>query len=378
VSVGQEYPDIPLEKKSKMLPVLFGVIIGVVVVIALGLIVGIFVFDYMTKPILIKHKIRSLLVMTDLETDDVIAIYLLSRRFRNTKIMFLVGEGCAYIKKLRMESYIKTLGFTNAEVVRGYGSDRLFKYDGYDIMTKEQIDGLDWASINWTAENKEEVKEKVFKFIRDESPFIISLKPPRELMEMFVNGHPRYRRIFKRCVFAGYMSFNLRCLMNDYKRKLVNFLRSFKLCYFYETHYAVGSNNIITKDDFDFDKLPEIIKNVMYLWNKFQAEDCRKTLEELEGNTDRESIKRRHRNQKTLDQIERNDHKQLVNADGGLIVSLFQYAAPYQWKSIKYDLESRNSYPIIKHGKDVKVIWPEDKEKYRKFQIDMLKNVFIQ
>jgi hypothetical protein len=313
--------------------------------------------------------------MTDLETDDVIAIYLLSKRFKNTKIMFLVGEGCSYIKEIRMESYIKIMGFTNAEVVRGYSSDRVFTYDGRDIMTEDEINRL-----NWTKEDKDFIENKVFTFMRNNSPFIISLKPPRELMEMFADGHPRFRRIFKRCVFAGYMSFNLRCLMNKHKKRLANFLKSFKICYFYETHYAIGSNNIITKDDFDFGKLPDIIKEVMEWWNLFQAEDCQKTLGELEGLTDDASVKRWKRNKKTQDQIENNNYLQFVNADVGLIISLMQYDAPYRWKSLKYDLKSRNPYPIVErpawwrwYGKDVKVISPKDKEKYRKFQIKMLK-----
>lgn len=341
-------------------------ICGFVIVIALLFAVWVLVRDYLFRPIL--GDVKSLLIMTDLETDDIIAIWLLSKFYKRTKIMFLVGEGCAYIKKLRMESYIKTLGFENAEVVRGYDSDRLFTYDGRDIMSEEDIERL-----NWIVESKEDVNEKVYKFIRDESPFIISLKPPRELMDMYANGHPRYRRIFNRCVLAGYMSFNLRCLMNEHKKRLVGFLKSFKKCYFYETHYAVGSNNIITEKDFSFDKFPKIVLGVMKWWNLFQAEDCIETLKDLDGKTDDSSIKRIHRNQKTLDQIEGNNHKQFVNADCGLIIALLQYGTPFLLKSIKYDLKTRNPYPTVGSGNDVWLICPEDPKKYREFQVRMMK-----
>jgi hypothetical protein len=282
--------------------------------------------------------------------------------------MFVVGEGDSLIKEKRMKIYIEKIGFTNAKVVSGYSSKNKFPYDGHDVMTKDEIDKL--MDIE---EDKKEIKKKIAVFIKIEEPFIISLKPPRELIELWNEGFD-----MSKYPFAGYMSFNLRCLMREWKPKLVSFLKSFRICYFYETKYAVGGSkySAITQKDFDFEILPKIVNKLIYYWNKHQEEMCLKNIKELVEKSDQGSKQRLDRNKKTLKQVLDNNYSQFVNADTGLILSLLEECAPYEPRKISYDLKSRNAYPKLEEGDDVKVIQPDDIVKYRELQVKMMKDIF--
>jgi len=316
--------------------------------------------------ILESYKPGAFLISTDLETDDLLAIYMLSKIIRKSKILFLVGEGNSNIKEIRMKSYVKTCGFTNAIVIRGYSSKKLFSYDGHDVMMpNEANDVLDEIKPNPLN------MKVVINFIKESTPFIISLKPPRELIQMWDQGESE---ALSKCIFAGYMSFNMRCLMREWKYvKPIEFLNNFKQCYFYETHYAVD-NNIITEKNFDFTILPCFVTKLMLLWNKFQVEDCVKTIMDLEGKTDDRSNARRHRNEKCVKQVKDNNGKQFVNADTGLIVSLIQKNAPYYYTSVHFN--EKTGYSVIgKSFNMMYVIQPKDKQEYRKFQVMMIKTL---
>lgn len=314
------------------------------------------------------EKENCFLILTDLETDDLAAICLLSEFKRNSKIMFVVGEGSSSIKVHRMEFYIEKLGFSKAKVIQGYSSKKKFPYDGLDVMTEDERNDI--MDID---KDKKEIKEEIAEFIKKEEPFIISLKPPRELIELWDEGFD-----MSKYILAGYMSFNLRCLMREWKPNLVNFLTSFRTCYFFETKYSVGGStySAITEKDFDFAILPRIVINLMYHWNKHQDELCDENIKKLSEKSDEGSNQRLHRNKATKKQVVDNNYKQFVNADTGLILSLLEKGASYKYRKINYDLKSRNAYPILGKGTDVKVIMPDDVLKYREIQINMMKEIF--
>ena len=167
--------------------------------------------------------------------------------------------------------------------------------------------------------------------------------------------------------------------MKKGKPNLVSFLKAFKDCFFYETKYAIGGSkySAITENDFKFDILPDIVKKLMCYWNKHQEDMCVENIKKLSERTDEGSKQRLHRNKVTLKQLVDNDYKQFVHADTGLIVSLIEKCAPYKLRSIKYDLETRNAYPILGEGTDLKVIQPDNIFDYRKFQINVMKEIFI-
>lgn len=314
----------------------------------------------------IIENYNSFLILTDLEPDDMLGLWLLSSKIRSKKILFLVGEGDSLMKEKRMKVYAKQFGFVNSKVLRGYSSNKQFPYDGYDIMTKDERD-----NIMYEEEKKHTILETIGEYIKENAPFIISMKPPRELIEMYSAGFD-----FSKLTLAGYMSFNLRCLMKKWKKEQIAFfLKSFKECYYYETYHAIGSNNIITAKDLEWKFIPKVVKKVMALWNKYMIEDCQETIKNLKGKTDERSKAKIHRNEKCLKQILDNDSKQFVNADTGLVLSLLEGNPSYKEKSLKFD--EKTGYSVLGEGNDVKVIQPKEKDFYKEYQIGLMTSIGV-
>jgi len=331
-------------------------------------------------------KNENFIITTDLETDDIVALWILSK-FQNivdAKILFVVGEGDKYIKYIRMCEYVKILGFKNAEVVTGCRSNKLFKCDGYDIMSPEKINELK-LQIENNKSYKHNILYTLFKieeYILLKST-IISLKPPRELIMMKKLSETN-QELFKNfdhqiseCEIAGYMGFNLRCLMKEYDHKtIIEFLNGFKKCLFYETYHAIGNNNIITNDNIHMDKLPDIVKNIMKFWNKYMADDCLQTYKKLENKTDRRSIAKHHRNKKVYDDIINNNFMQFINADSGLIISLIDnYKDLYIPCTLIFDEKTGYSKITHKNHTNIHIIHPKNKESYRLEQIKYLRDL---
>jgi hypothetical protein len=307
-----------------------------------------------------------------LETDDVLAIYFLSKTIKDERTTFLVGEGESFFKYIRIKSYAKSFGFSDCDFIQGFSSTHMFRYDGDDVTNA--VD-----SLMIIPEDREVVKKRIFDVLKDsgKSPvFVISLKPFRELMEMFYSPNPgqEINNLVKHCIFAGYMSFNVRCLMKRWqKTKIVDFLKSFKTCLFYTTRNAVGggNNNVMTERDFDFDLLPKVVRKVMELWNKHQVESSERIVKLLKESNRKADINRVKRNKKTISQVVDNNYKQFVNADTGLVMSLLFVYQPYYEKSIRYSEET--GYSTVEDGDDMLVFLPDDRQQCRKDQVSAMK-----
>ena len=307
------------------------------------------------------------LISTDLETDDVAAIYLLSLCIPDNKIYFLVGEGDRDIKYERMKMYIKMIGFSNAHVLYGLPSNKKFTFDGYDVFTPQTNIKLPKCNLSM-----EELYCEIFRALH-QKPVIISLKPPRELITIYM----RYPDFFKDLTIYGYMSFNLRCLMKDYiKANIIEFFESFKETYWYETYHAIGSDNIITGKDIDMNAMPQVISGIMKYWNKHQVEYSKGVCSKLEGKEDARSKSRYHRNQKAIGQVVDNDYLQFVNADTGLIFSMIDDsgASKYIKRTVSFD---ERGYSVIKPGDKIYVIQPDNKEDYNIYQKSMLRELLF-
>jgi len=321
-----------------------------------------------------KFKKSSIIISTDLETDDLLAIWMLSKIIPNKNIMFLVGEGDSYIKSKRMERYAKSLGFTNYSVVQGIGSKKLFKYDGHDIFKLDEIKEFKKDIEEGTDEGTDDIRLCVTLaslkfFIKWNSPLIFSLKPPRELIELWKMKNT----IFKNCIMFGYMSFNLRCLMKEWSHEnIIEFLNSFEECYFYETYHAVGKNNIISGKDIDMKKLPKLVYDLMIYWNKSMLENCQETCETYKDRKDKRGVSKFRRNSAVVKAINDNNGEQFVNADCGLIMSLLDQNVSYIKKSLKFD---ESGYSIFSEGGKINVINVCDKKKFRESQIELLKEM---
>ncbi|AYV86502.1 MAG: hypothetical protein Sylvanvirus1_98 [Sylvanvirus sp.] len=246
-----------------------------------------------------------LMILTDLEPDDLIALLLIKDKLAQAKsIMFVVGEGNAMLKAARMSVYVEMLELSNCSVIRGCSSDKEFEADGLELFSPEYI-----AHVR---SRKDEYKvdfTKILTFLKEKKPFVLSLKPPRELIHLWKEDPT----VFHGIVMAGYMSFNIRCLFQQHSHELVaEFLHSFQRVFFYETFLATGEKNSVDT----VRSLPRCVKKQIQLWNRHIQQECVETL-----NNCNLSAVVRERNLKIIQNIEACPN-QFVNADSGLVLSL--------------------------------------------------------
>lgn len=317
------------------------------------------------KNLLNKNKPNVILITTDLEADDIIALTLFAKQLnelsktdtefiKDLTLIFLVGEGeYTELKKQRMFTYLKILGLESFTtfVYSGYGSEKKFQKEGTKMFTSLEIS--EFAKIPTIKHNQfvptnHDLNQLGRKFqemnlLNSKSNLlVISLKPMTELIWLWTR---KYLCGFYKKYFIGYMSFNARKLFsynNIYRELIPNCLESFDDIYLYETFPAVGSQNNLTADKFDFTKLPKSINDDVTLWNQNCLDDMIKSLNryfdevnvdlltnnDIDNLPDGPSIRSHTRNSlkrslKAAKSIKKDLSTQFVNADTALIFWLF-------------------------------------------------------
>lgn len=269
-----------------------------------------------------------ILILTDLEPDDILALYLLKKYIQNDTIIYVItGEG-NLIKCNMCESILNIIGYKNYIVFDGNKSEKEYPKDIIDtyIYDKEQkyTFYLDVSSIKGLIENFN-------------NPLIIGLKPFTEIIKYI-----SYISL-KKSTFIVYGSFNFRCMLKDYNNEtLANFINnSFKRVIIYESYYATGEKNSMNTYKMEkvnnkfFNKLLKTVE----LWNIFILKDCIKSskayldimMKSLVGiggigvynNLDIILDKILNRNLKVVKTIIENKNKQMVLADQALIETVF-------------------------------------------------------
>jgi hypothetical protein len=225
----------------------------------------------------------AIFLETDLESDDLLAIYLLAKRGYYPSVI-VVGEGDATIKVARMHSYMRLLKFENLIpqghqwiIIQGYSSKKLFPQDGaeFDLTSINELKtkGLPHQTHYVTA---------LQSYIANhQDPIYIGLKPPRELMQYHSQLTAEIAKL------RGYMygSFNFRSVWVQLK-ELSELLPRFKSMHIYESFYATGSLNSMDPDwcpqtwkQLFHDKSPflKTVNLVVSNWNSHMKNDCLKT-----------------------------------------------------------------------------------------------------
>ena len=263
----------------------------------------------------------SIWLETDLEPDDIAAIYILNKRgFRFSHIV--TGEGNSVTKHMRIKKYHTLLSsnLDNVDVVppvfiRGLDSNKLFPRDGCEFETlyddEKEYDMFDSKYVkelkNYVATCKE--------------PIMIVLKPFRELLKYF----SELADILPKVTLYVYGSFNFRTLSNEVA--VSSLLRSFKNVYLYESFFATGTKNSIDKDTMPkffeaFTKASQTspylqtLNRLMLNWNEHMLTSCSTNLAKL--NSDPDS---RNRLLKIYNAVKENKSFQMVAADIGVAVT---------------------------------------------------------
>jgi hypothetical protein len=334
---------------------------------------------------------KNILITTDLEPDDLIALYILAKHIvaKNitAQLIFLVGENNAIMKYHRMCEYIKLMGFPDkSKVLRGYDSKRKFAYDGYDVFNENKIAEINAEDSIDDAADTIDVLEYLQLLIANATTtndlLIISMKPARELYNLYVFAElkaaddqrqhkMRTPNIFRNITICGYMGFNCRVLIeqnkcnNDYahvQTVVADFWNSFHKVIYYESWTTLGENNTITSDDFSFDIFPEFIRSNIYYWNKHSLETSK--------------------NQKVLASVRAN-MKQFVHADPSLILYMCNPDSQKQrpdtlfCTKLSFNEKNQSIFSPDNNSNIFAVVVPDaQKPEYRRTQIAAMQTYF--
>jgi len=275
-----------------------------------------------------KSSHDALLVLTDLEPDDVLALYILLKKVDKTfPMLVIVGEG--NINKTGMvTSLLNLMCFNNFTVVQGsLNLHKDFPEAACRVFGNTSPSPDSNVSI--------EIEEFLTKY---DSPLIFGIKPFTELLD--VNPD-----LLAKCVLALYGGFNLRCMsFSVSKDDIAEFVNtSFKHVILYESFYAAGEQNSVNKtnaaDLFNImlkSKDPVLVGLVklITIWNDHIADDCllttttvSKQMNETWKDRQWDKLKKDfdqiyNRNLKVISSIIQAENMQMVLADFGLAALL--------------------------------------------------------
>jgi len=191
---------------------------------------------------------NSVYLETDLEPDDIFALYLLSKKKQITHIV--AGEGDARIKLSRAIKYLSLLN-QNAKILIGLSSNKKFDADGKEFndlkISDEKYDDIKYINF---------VKDYIKTMIdMSYDPVMIFLKPPRELINNMNQLKP-YLKHVKAYMYGG---FNFRSVDVE---KIPSLFQIFKEVTIYESFHATGSENTLNENT-----NRTLYKNIMELSN---------------------------------------------------------------------------------------------------------------
>lgn len=172
-------------------------------------------FDAGTSP--------SIIISTDLEPDDVVAICLLlnalTSRKGHRRLTFLVGEGHAGQKVIRLQKmldFFKAKGLITddikTEIIAGFGSDKEFALGGNEFFLEREamqamMEEQGLSSGSTEAEHQTSLRQLTDLLEQHPSSLIIGLKPPREFLAL------EDKSLLSKASLIEYSSFNLRTLI---------------------------------------------------------------------------------------------------------------------------------------------------------------------
>lgn len=203
---------------------------------------------------------RNIIIFTDLETDDIIAIKLLKPFAK--KLILVVGEGTDMWLKTTIADQMKICD----HVLTGLGSDKEYPDDGNESL----LDITSYGRLSADPFDLQRITNAV-----KESDLCFCIKPPREFMMMPANTH------FPNTEFWFTGSFNLRSVWpkdsangsskDEVVHKLMDLFNKRKVVWV-ESFTAIGERNSITTSEFKLKD--EFTKIILRNWNNFMIKDA--------------------------------------------------------------------------------------------------------
>jgi hypothetical protein len=309
----------------------------------------------------------GVLILTDLETDDCIAIEmtlqtLISSIIKNYEnnisfekpinVLIVTGEGNLDKTELanslvhsKLDHILKMVfggnnkvfdSYINIQIVQGTMTEKDYPVEALTSYSEPESESK--TESNYIVKNN--ACDMINDFlVQNNDTSIIALKPLRDLMKCYQNGLN-----FSNFKLYAYGSFNIRCLFNDYSKNQVSYLfHSFKEVVLYESFHAIGGNNSIDINSHPglFELISDGSTKLCEEWNNHIAFNCVLSIKEYSGkindyytNHDRKldkldemtynklictTIEKLNRKTKILMNVSKANNKQIVLADHGLI-----------------------------------------------------------
>ena len=230
------------------------------------------------NPNLTTRALDACVVMTDLEPDDILALYLLREQLAafGSRLLVIVGESSA--SKVELATVIlRLLGVEAAMVLQGEVSDKEYPSTMY---------GAFGVSSEYKPRFRESIMTKVDAFlVAVAAPLFIIMKPPHELWVI-------KSEYLARATVVMYGGFNFRALSRE---ELGTLTYMFNTLFFesivYESFHATGAANALTHANTSLFKYMHEqansspfwrgLRSAVDAWNGSIIADCLETVSRL-------------------------------------------------------------------------------------------------
>jgi hypothetical protein len=333
-----------------------------------------------------------LILGTDLEPDDMLAI--LHLKLRNVQpSAIIVGEGDVDVKVRRARLYARLLGWQTTEVIPGIGSEKPFPGDGADLtldcVRDHVVDKPETSPdpepsptpTTWAVKFRELVNNpNVAPVERFETPTILYLKPPRELVAAEMEDPAITAKVFAKSTLVMYGSFNWREVgysailhwLNPGSTPFhrVRWFENFKgmnaECKTFTREnmsYLYGSDNSPPHAPLPDPESPLglyclCFREVARLWDAFVLEDCLSTCAAIEKDEnwakDKAAAERHHRNMSCFNSVKPHAGAQVAAADPVLVAALCSGGHLHaHYKAVaSVTVPADSSYPVVEFESD--------------------------
>ena len=247
------------------------------------------------------RKSKKIVIITDLEPDDFVALILLflSGMITDQQVYFIISAWQDVQHKARC--------------FKKFLQDTFPEYSNCSIYLGEPNKNNYFLPLDTSSDEH-------FLLYREFDPsdsLIINLAPVRELISYYKCNS----KIFANCELAVYGSFNIRSVLSEKEETpslVVNIFNSFSSVLLYETYWATGKDSSLVDADvlnIIRTKHPYLLSLIIW-WNEIMIQDCLQSCQNLPLDSNEYQRKKTR-----LDRIEAEPH-QFVNADTGLMAVL--------------------------------------------------------
>ena len=237
---------------------------------------------------LLQGENTKVLIVTDWEPDDMMAIHMLFPELIKRNIIPDIVISCwkdVGTKALFAYQYLKSITTAPINIYLGLPTKKKYNIESM-VNTDSAIEFESWNILNW-----------------NQYSLIIQLAPINELMTLFNEG-----MIFENTKLAMYASFNIRSVMKTYNHEnILKMLNGFKQVIYYESFLATSPTMVENSDVLDNILKHEAIAKYIRVWNDLiykemeysSSDTCKRIIKSIQDCPD-----------------------QFVHADTGLILTL--------------------------------------------------------